>query len=79
MTNDRGAWFKGGQGQCSDPPPDRDHPYRVILLGPPGVGKGTQAELLCEHLGTCHLSTGDVFRGGAVRFLAEPGPEVGPG
>jgi adenylate kinase len=26
------------------------------------VGKGTQAELLCSHLGTCHLSTGDIFR-----------------
>jgi len=31
-------------------------------LGAPGIGKGTQAELLCEGLGTCHLSTGDVFR-----------------
>ncbi len=33
-----------------------------MLLGAPGVGKGTQAELLCRHLGACHLSTGDVFR-----------------
>jgi adenylate kinase len=32
------------------------------LLGAPGVGKGTQAELLCQKLGTCHLSTGDIFR-----------------
>jgi adenylate kinase len=32
------------------------------LLGAPGVGKGTQAELLAEQLGACHLSTGDVFR-----------------
>jgi adenylate kinase len=31
-------------------------------LGAPGIGKGTQAELLCERLGTCHLSTGDIFR-----------------
>lgn len=31
-------------------------------MGAPGIGKGTQAELLCEGLGTCHLSTGDVFR-----------------
>ena len=35
----------------------------------PGVGKGTQAELLCERLGTCHLSTGDVFR--AAKCLAK--------
>jgi adenylate kinase len=33
-----------------------------VLLGAPGVGKGTQAELLSERLGACHLSTGDVFR-----------------
>lgn len=31
-------------------------------MGAPGVGKGTQAELLCQGLGTCQLSTGDVFR-----------------
>jgi len=35
---------------------------RLVLLGAPGVGKGTQAELLCAKLATCHLSTGDVFR-----------------
>jgi adenylate kinase len=34
---------------------------RIILLGPPGVGKGTQAELLCERFGACHLLTDDVF------------------
>jgi adenylate kinase len=34
----------------------------LVLLGAPGVGKGTQAELLCANLGMCHLSTGDVFR-----------------
>jgi adenylate kinase len=33
-----------------------------VLLGPPGVGKGTQAALLAHELGACHLSTGDVFR-----------------
>jgi adenylate kinase len=32
------------------------------LLGAPGVGKGTQADLLCQRLGACHLSTGDIFR-----------------
>ena len=35
---------------------------RFVLLGAPGVGKGTQAELLSERLGVCPLSTGDVFR-----------------
>jgi adenylate kinase len=37
--------------------------YNLILLGAPGVGKGTQAALLSRRLGACHLSTGDIFRG----------------
>jgi len=34
----------------------------LILLGPPGAGKGTQAELLCRELSLPHVSTGDLFR-----------------
>jgi adenylate kinase len=46
----------------------------MVLLGPPGVGKGTQAELLCKALGTCHLSTGDVFR--AAQCQTEHSPAL---
>jgi adenylate kinase len=35
---------------------------RLILLGPPGSGKGTQAQLLCQRLDLEHVSTGEVFR-----------------
>ena len=35
---------------------------RMVLMGPPGAGKGTQAALVAKHLGLPHISTGDIFR-----------------
>jgi adenylate kinase len=35
---------------------------RLLIVGPQGAGKGTQAELLSESLGLPHVSTGDIFR-----------------
>jgi len=35
---------------------------KIVLLGPPGCGKGTQANLICEKYNLPHISTGDIFR-----------------
>jgi len=35
---------------------------RIVFVGPPGAGKGTQAQRLKDHLGVAHLSTGEMFR-----------------
>jgi adenylate kinase len=35
---------------------------RLVLVGPPGAGKGTQAQFLAAHFSVPHISTGDIFR-----------------
>jgi adenylate kinase len=74
--NDRNAWLKGGVAQCKIPAEPQAHPQRLILLGAPGVGKGTQAELLSERLGACHLSTGDIFRAAKTLDVCERTPAM---
>lgn len=71
---DRAAWLEGPSTVCA-PQPGLAHPWRLILLGAPGVGKGTQADLLSQRLGACHLSTGDVFRA-AGQSACEPSPAM---
>lgn len=59
---DRTAWLLGGDALCLQPPTLVQRAWRLVLLGAPGIGKGTQANLLSHALGACPLSTGDIFR-----------------
>src|SRR5215472_14624908 len=73
---DRKAWLRGGTASCNLPAKAKKFPPRLVLLGAPGVGKGTQAELLCANLGTCHLSTGDIFRAAKCLNACERSPAL---
>jgi adenylate kinase len=50
---------------------------RLILIGPPGGGKGTQAKLLSQKYQLCHISTGDILRE-AVRLNTPSGQRAQP-
>ncbi len=50
---------------------------RVVFLGPPGAGKGTQAKRVVEKLGLLHLSTGDLLRDEVARKTALGGKAKG--
>ena len=60
-------------------PTDRTHPadtrLNVVLIGPPGSGKGTQAVRLSERYGIPHISTGEILRA-AVRNGTPLGQQV---
>jgi adenylate kinase len=75
VKNDRAAWLYGPSFACSAPT-GSESPWRLVLLGAPGVGKGTQALLLSQRLGACHLSTGDVFRAAGSRADCEQTPAM---
>ncbi|HMC64743.1 MAG TPA: adenylate kinase [Gemmataceae bacterium] len=50
---------------------------RLILVGPPGSGKGTQAKLLSERLGLTHIGTGDILRE-AIQLQTPAGKQAEP-
>ncbi|MBX3433202.1 MAG: nucleoside monophosphate kinase [Pirellulales bacterium] len=61
----REFWFHPAHQGCGEASGGRAESIRLVLIGPPGVGKGTQAALLCRRYQACHLSTGDLFRAAA--------------
>jgi adenylate kinase len=73
--NDRIAWLQGPSAQCEVLPVSKT-PWRLVLLGAPGVGKGTQADLLNQRLQACHLSTGDVFRAAVSQRECDQSPAM---
>jgi len=74
--NNRAAWLEGPASRCSELPAEVDPAWRLVLLGAPGVGKGTQAALLSRRMGVCHLSTGDVFRAAKNRSACDQTPAM---
>ena len=48
---------------------------KVVFLGPPGAGKGTQAERICEKYAIPHISTGDILRA-EIKSASELGTQV---
>lgn len=62
IEGDRAKWLHGKEGCCGRADDYPDRPLHMVLLGAPGVGKGTQAEYLTKKYKCCQLSTGDVFR-----------------
>ena len=73
---DRASWLQGPPNRCAVVPHPDGSPWRLVLLGAPGVGKGTQAELLTARLTACHLSTGDVFRAAKNRSEHDQTPAL---
>ncbi len=56
-------WYKGKETQIKrDEQEKRINMKNIVIFGAPGSGKGTQSDLMIEHYGLGHISTGDVLR-----------------
>ncbi|HVM91155.1 MAG TPA: nucleoside monophosphate kinase, partial [Terriglobales bacterium] len=76
QSQQRCGWFQASSSICPDVRPVNGAPWRLVLLGAPGVGKGTQADLLNQRLNACHLSTGDLFRAASKQKDTEQSPAM---
>ena len=57
------VWYKGKETQIKqDKQNIKIRMKNIVIFGAPGSGKGTQSDLLIEHYGLEHISTGDVLR-----------------
>jgi adenylate kinase len=74
--HDRCGWFQPSALRRANATAVNASAWRLVLLGAPGVGKGTQADLLNRRLETCHLSTGDLFRAASKQKDVEPSPAM---
>lgn len=72
---DKAPWLKGSTTCCQTGAPVAKA-WNFVLLGAPGVGKGTQAKFLTKRFGSCQLSTGEVFRAAKKLPLAEQTPAI---
>jgi adenylate kinase len=73
---DRVAWLQGPSVRCEEVQETPQTPWRLVLLGAPGIGKATEADLLHQKLGARQLSTGDVFRAAGRRSECELSPAM---
>ncbi len=56
------AWSQGGVDKTTVSRTDRSRVMRLVVMGPPGAGKGTQAAKIQERYGIPHISTGRILR-----------------
>ncbi|MGC2247932.1 MAG: nucleoside monophosphate kinase [Terriglobales bacterium] len=73
---DRCGWFQPSSGVLPRAATTSRAVWRLVLLGAPGVGKGTQADLLNQRLDACHLSTGDLFRAASKQKESDQSPAM---